>query len=77
MLYNATDEAIIEGEVEGYPVPTVFFYQLFDNSMEVVGPTLPSSIIALSLSHSLACYILHDLYIHVLTRSLSLPLSRL
>ena len=38
MLYNATDEAIIEGEVEGYPVATVFFYQLFDDGMEVVGP---------------------------------------
>ena len=36
VCHNATDMALIEGEVHGYPLATVFFYQVFEDGMQLV-----------------------------------------
>ena len=36
VCHNATDMALIEGEVHGYPLATVFFYQVFEDGMKLV-----------------------------------------
>jgi serine/threonine protein kinase len=36
VCHNATDTALIGGEVHGYPLATVFFYQVFEDGMQLV-----------------------------------------
>ena len=44
LCHNATDMAVIEGEVQGYPVPDVFFYQVVEDGVQLVrGETLTPS----------------------------------
>ena len=37
ICHNATQSAVITGEVRGFPLATVYFYQLFDSGMRLVG----------------------------------------
>ena len=37
ICHNATQSAVITGEVVGFPLATVYFYQLFDSGMRLVG----------------------------------------
>jgi hypothetical protein len=36
ICYNATEMAIIAGEAQGHPLPVVFLYQLYEDSMQLV-----------------------------------------
>ena len=36
VCHNATEVAVIEGEVLGYPLATVFFYEILNGEMQLV-----------------------------------------
>ena len=53
VCHNATDMAVIEGEVQGYPVADVFFYQVIEDDMQLVRGTQLHTLLIISLSLSL------------------------